>query len=1062
MFQAKTNSGHDTASRLFGIRAKRAEAGERNRKTEEQVGFRLLLIALATVFLYHGGLLPFTHVNSYDAFIHMFFGDHYHRSWFDPWEPRWYTGFATTSYPPGTHMAIAALMHLVPMRAAFVLVQLAGLMFLTVGVYRFALLWVTPRAAGFAALALALSSSIAQTTHLFGQLPTICSLGMFLNGLPYIYRWIVVGRPYNLLASLVFAAATTALHHVTTIFGGALFVIPLAVQALRAVAGARQGRAPPGTPRWLRPALWARPFAWPFARGLLLAGLMLGAILLTVFPYWQWSVSDPITQVPIPHGSRENFLVRTDLGLVFFVMPWGVGLLFLPYCIYKTASTRMWPLGLSALMCFVLGTGGTTPIPRMLLRGAFDILTLDRFTFWATILILPFAGLMLESLIFGRSGRIVREVFGRGADMVVVGGIFAALTVASVGIAVLPTIRPSQPPFVDPMPIVRFLEQDNHSRWRYLTLGFGDQFAYLSALSTAQSVDGNYHSARRLPELTRHAVERLENAKFNGVAGLGSLRQFVENAERYHLKYIFSNDAFYDPLLYFSGWNRLTRLQNGIVIWEKPDISPLPLFEPRREIPRIYALMWGTLPPLAMSLALIVFVAGCFHPDFRSGTARIGPVTHSHQQFRNARLIRRVVLALGLLSATGAASAAILSMEKAHRPLPAQGVVEHYFDALDTRQFTEAYALLDPQTRGEFDNEMFNWSWVGGLITAYGKLQSIDIRPVEQAPDLADWHVGLHWLTSLDTFDETRMVRTVRRDGRWHVVPLDLRPIQTPVRLQRQNVVAWNVVGRRQPLPYSDLHRDRMDRPRLAISGARLVRKGERYHVVGQVTNTDTVPAAATVFSELYANGTSLAWQAMGHVAGNRLLPAESSGFRIDFEGVLSLDDARANGEFDPAMYIPPELPMPPQLAVIEARSVVSTNELYRGIGLNNLRPVVGPDGITITGQAVNTSTEIATLARVTALLFDLEGKPVWADAGFVEQNIFPGQSTPFTLHLPPRDRIKVIEDIPSGDIGMNGASLQPDMALPDAASGTIPLDPSSGYSAVRLDTSVMIYDPLF
>jgi hypothetical protein len=56
-------------------------------------GVGLLIVALAGAVLFHGGLLPFTHGNTYDAFIHMFFGDSYARSWFDHWDERWYTGF---------------------------------------------------------------------------------------------------------------------------------------------------------------------------------------------------------------------------------------------------------------------------------------------------------------------------------------------------------------------------------------------------------------------------------------------------------------------------------------------------------------------------------------------------------------------------------------------------------------------------------------------------------------------------------------------------------------------------------------------------------------------------------------------------------------------------------------------------------------------------------------------------------------------------------------------------------------------------------------------------------
>ena len=77
-------------------------------REEREAGVFILLLALGAALLFHGGLSAFTHGNTYDAYIHMFFADSYNRSWFDTWEPRWYTGFSTTSYPPGTHMIMGA------------------------------------------------------------------------------------------------------------------------------------------------------------------------------------------------------------------------------------------------------------------------------------------------------------------------------------------------------------------------------------------------------------------------------------------------------------------------------------------------------------------------------------------------------------------------------------------------------------------------------------------------------------------------------------------------------------------------------------------------------------------------------------------------------------------------------------------------------------------------------------------------------------------------------------------------------------------------------------------
>jgi hypothetical protein len=1019
-------------------------------KAQASTGFRLLLMALAAAFLFHGGLLPFTHGNTYDAFIHMFFGDSYHRSWFDTWEPRWYTGFSTTSYPPGTHMSIAALMHVLPLRAAFVVVQLAGLLLLVVGVYRFSLLWVQPRAAGYASLAAVLASSISETIHLFGQLPTIFSLGIFLNGLPFGYRWIVYGKFSNFVAAVVFAAATTAAHHVTTIFGSVLFVVPLAFQALRSVAEV--------APIQAKKFGSFRRFVRPFGRGIVLAIFMIIATLVTVLPYWIWSINDPITQVSIPHGSRESFLERTDLGLVFFVLPWGISILFLPFVIYKSLRTRLWPLGTMVVICFVLGTGGTTPIPRAILGGAFDILTLDRFTFWATILILPFIGNMTDGLLHGRSGESIKRAFGRGFHRLIVGGLFASMTTLAVFIAILPTIQPTQPRFIDPAPIAKFLSEDEHDRWRYLTLGFGDQFAYLSAQTTAQSVDGNYHSARRLPDLTRFSVERLENAKYLGVPGLGSLQQFLENADRYHLKFVFSNDAFYDPILHFSGWTRLNRLSNGVTVWERPDVSPLPIIQPRRSLPAVQAQMWGTIPPLALGLAGVIFLMSAVGRGFGNHRMEPRPLVEAQTQFANPQRVRIVVVGLAIMALASATWFAYALQKELSKTASPEDIITTYYDHLDFRRFEEAYRMLDPVTRPPFEEVMFGWRWRGGLIASYGKLTETRVDAISRSEAIIDWRVALDWLTALNVQTQVVDVRTVARDGRWYVAPTNLAATQTPVRLQRDTSVVWNVVGRRQPRPETDLHRDRLDRPRINLGDARLVEYEGRYSVIGNVTNADNDPAYVSLFARMDGVETE---QGVGVVNGQRMLPAETAGFRIDFDDVLSLQDTGKAVQFDPTLWIPPTLDAAPTKATMTARALVTGDDLYRGVALNGISVELEDGKPVLSATAVNTGVESATIVRVVASLYDLSGRPIWTQAGFVETNMYPGQSAPFSMTFPRRDAITVLAEIPKDTIVVNGSNQEADTVLPSSEIGTILLVGIDGYTSLRLHLTTMTHDPL-
>jgi len=320
-------------------------------------------------------------------------------------------------------------------------------------------------------------------------------------------------------------AATTAGHHVTTLFGAVFFVGPVMVTALLDAAlnplPDETGPAPAFNSETWRPsaALHVRRLLGPVLRCAVIGVTAIIVLVITVMPYWIWSSSDPIVQVPIPHATRDNFVTNTAAGIVFFIVPWGMLTVLLPFALIKGFFSRAIPLVASTLLLLVLGTGGTTPIPRFLLRGAFDILTLDRFTVWATITILPLAGAVVQSFMSGLLGQILRHQFGEGFRRATVGIGAAAFVLFAVLSANFSHFRPLQPDRVDPTPIAEFMAKDQHDRWRYLMLGFGDQMAFVSASMTATTVDGNYHSARRLPELTSRSVERLEGAKFRGASG---------------------------------------------------------------------------------------------------------------------------------------------------------------------------------------------------------------------------------------------------------------------------------------------------------------------------------------------------------------------------------------------------------------------------------------------------------------------------------------------------------------------------------------------------------------
>ena len=154
------------------------------------------------------------------------------------------------------------------------------------------------------------------------------SISLFLNAIPHISGWIERGKKADLLLAIILTAATTSVHHVTPLFGTVFFVAPVGVAAWLANLRARQKSKPNSKiaiVKWASPAL---------IRGIFMGLCMLILIVTIVFPYWHWSITDPITQVSIPHGSRENFIAKPNLGLIFFLIPWGLLIFALPYVIH--------------------------------------------------------------------------------------------------------------------------------------------------------------------------------------------------------------------------------------------------------------------------------------------------------------------------------------------------------------------------------------------------------------------------------------------------------------------------------------------------------------------------------------------------------------------------------------------------------------------------------------------------------------------------------------------------------------------------------------------------------
>jgi hypothetical protein len=536
---------------------------------------------LMTVVVVHLPLLLMKlPLKSYDTNFHILFASHYVHHWFDPWNPKWYAGFSQTTYPPLPQQWVALVSRILGLDMAYMAVQLAAVLLLVVGVYRFSLLWVSSRAASIAALASVFLGSESFLIYSAGQLGTTFAAPIYLNALPFLFEWVRQGNWRSFVKASVLFTAAAAAHHATLLFGSFFFAVPVLALALLDHENGERVSTP--------------AFA---ARTVTIVAVVGAAIAVVLLPFWIALIHYPVTQTPIPHPSRANYILSPQWGLNYFIVPYGALILALPFIFIRgSMAVRLRPLLFGFWVAFLVGLGGTTPVAHLLLGRAFDVLTMERFSYWATLLALPFVGLLAAELI------------DRYRTWAIVG--LTTLAACSCALAVgWATYRPADAEDFKVDTVASWLNRDGHDQYRYVTLGFGNKIARLAMMTDASSVDGEWNSGRMLPELTRYGAGALTSSKYFGEPGLDSLRAMLMHADHYGLKWILVRDHYYDPLLSFAGWRQVDSLEDKtITVWSKDGVPPATPVNAPQMPPRWQGVMWGILPFGSSLLAILVIL----------------------------------------------------------------------------------------------------------------------------------------------------------------------------------------------------------------------------------------------------------------------------------------------------------------------------------------------------------------------------------------------------------------------------------------------------------------------
>ncbi|CAL2079429.1 hypothetical protein [Tenacibaculum sp. 190524A02b] len=936
---------------------------------------KYLFLAIGMAVLFHGSAIFYTLEQSYDALIHLFFAEHYANNWQEPWSYKWYTGFSTMGYPPLVHQTLAILSFISGFKFALFSFTFIVILLFVSGVYRFSLLITSNKNhAGFAAIFAVFSSVFIETLHLFGQLPALTGIALLMHSLPETYKWLRTKKLRYLFSSLSLMSLITCSHHVTAIFGIVFFILPLFGLAIMDNAKAKKGNY-----KNIDLLFFLKELYRSLKHTLIFSFSSILLMIVSILPYWININKNPITQVPIPHGSRDNLLEVLSSGLVFFIIPYGVTLVLLPYLFYRFFSKRLLFFGISLSMLFLLGTGGTTPLPKIILgENAFSILTLDRFSFWAAIMSYPIMGEFFYRFIKTDYKVYLHKKLGKFYYVncfLLLGSILVFFAVFTLNIG---KFRPSQPRAIKMLPIVNFLNQDMHYKWRYLTLGFGDQMAWLASQTPALSVDGNYHSARRLPELTTKAVERLENSKYRGFEGIGSLQQFLANPEKFNLKYIFSNDKFYDPILFLTGWEKISLLENGIIVWEKKNVKPLANILPKIDIPLYQKLIWSFFPISILSVNIVWFLFSFLF---------LNPIVLSKNDIQpTSKGFSLALLPWNLLLFFFFIYGMYLFYIENTVHYSPKNVVKAYYDALDFKQFTKAHSYLDEDVGKPLDQFMLEISVSDGLLSSYAKLENINTTILKKKEDTIFIKAKTKWITPLEIVNKNTIIKTIKKKNKWVIIPEKASTYKPSNQFFNTTETIFYNQGRRKITTQQTHHEDILPQPIAYIYQAKLIKKDNQYHIIGELQNIDYFPSAISLKAILYdENNVELASYSSKFENKHYLNPFEKTVFKIDFEEIAWINSNKNKLSFNPKEFHAKRFKQTPTKFVLHVSTTVATKNLYQQVQINDLNTSKNK----ITGMLFNTGNKEVTIPQLLIPYYENDTLH-WVDHLFLKESIRP------------------------------------------------------------------------
>jgi hypothetical protein len=326
-------------------------------------------------------------------------------------------------------------------------------------------------------------------------------------------------------------------------------------------------------------------------------------------------------------------------------------------------------------------------------------------------------------------------------------------------------------------------------------------------------------------------------------------------------------------------------LENGIMVWEKGNISTIKPVKPK-EVSPLLKKAWGIFPISSLCIAFLLTLL--YLKRFKEKDY-FDSVPETNHYYPLGVIYSSSLLPVLFFSGFMIKQVYELLLVKEQKD-PTTAVL-NYYNHLDFQRFESAFHFFKPSPTYPLDQYLLEKSVNdGGLLPSYAKLDSIAVKELYRKNDSAQLSVYTKWRTSLGQREKTDTMQLLQQDKKWYILPPPFTPEIPDEQMRSYSYTLFKKQGKRLISSFPTVKDDRVKKPFVAFKQVNFIRNGEHNFITGEILNADDVPVNIAIKVTVRFQNDSTKDYYPGTAIQYNLSPKAGSFFQVELDGNIILD----------------------------------------------------------------------------------------------------------------------------------------------------------------------------